>query len=98
VKIPNHQSGIHYDALALAPSLTTPAGPFDTTIFPSPPTPELLGQVTSIADEWKKKRKYTDLATFTLQCKICGTNIKGESEAKQHASQTGHVDFGEYGE
>ena len=26
----------------------------------------------------------------------CGQGLKGEKEARQHASQTGHVNFGEY--
>ena len=27
---------------------------------------------------------------------ICGQGLKGEKEARAHASQTGHVEFGEY--
>ena len=27
---------------------------------------------------------------------ICGKGLKGEKEARAHASETGHVEFGEY--
>jgi ubiquitin thioesterase OTU1 len=27
---------------------------------------------------------------------VCGQGLKGEKEAREHASETGHVKFGEY--
>ena len=31
-----------------------------------------------------------------LDIQICGKGLKGEKEARAHASETGHVEFGEY--
>ncbi|SPO37617.1 related to OTU1  len=97
-------SGIHYDVLALLPSPDSPAE-FGTTLFPSMSSlgdaaldvgsDPVLQAATKLCDELKKRRYYTDTATFTLCCKICGKGVKGEKEAVQHAKQTGHGDFGE---
>ncbi|SCZ96598.1 BZ3500_MvSof-1268-A1-R1_Chr4-4g07464 [Microbotryum saponariae] len=44
----------------------------------------------------RKTHQFTDAATFTLKCEQCGKAIVGEKEARAHASETGHVKFGEY--
>jgi ubiquitin thioesterase OTU1 len=31
-----------------------------------------------------------------LWCQVCGQGLKGEKEARAHASETGHAKFGEY--
>ncbi|KAN0064877.1 ubiquitin-specific protease otu1 [Thecaphora frezii] len=97
-------SGIHYDVLVLLPTPNSPAE-FGTTLFPSM---SALGSAAldeesdpihqaakQLCDELKKRRYYTDTATFTLKCKVCGQGVQGEKEAVQHAKQTGHGDFGE---
>ena len=39
---------------------------------------------------------YTDLANFTLKCGTCQTGLKGESDARKHAKDTGHTNFQEF--
>ncbi|KAI0362077.1 OTU-domain-containing protein [Trametes cingulata] len=57
---------------------------------------EMLKAAKKLADALRAKRAYTNTATFDLKCQICGKGLKGEKEARAHASQTGHVEFGEY--
>lgn len=94
-------SGIHYDAVALLP---TPSSPIEngTTLFPSPsafgiPIDEdpILHAAKQLCKQLKEKRYYTDTATFALKCRSCGSKLTGEKEAIEHAKSTGHGDFGE---
>ncbi|KAI0797963.1 OTU-domain-containing protein [Abortiporus biennis] len=94
-------SGIHYDAATVAPILDAPAD-FHQTLLPimsgegeDDKDPYLVAAKT-LADKLRAKRAYTNTATFDLRCQVCGQGLKGEKEARAHASQTGHVDFGEY--
>lgn len=89
-------SGIHYDALTLQD------GTDETTVFPNltaigldETEDEVLSAAKQLCQELKKRRYYTDTASFSLKCKTCGTKLKGEKQAVQHAKQTGHGDFGE---
>ncbi|CBQ71351.1 conserved hypothetical protein [Sporisorium reilianum SRZ2] len=89
-------SGIHYDALTLK------EGGQETTVLPNltaigveEAEDEVLGAAKEVCRELKRRRYYTDTASFTLKCKTCGTKLTGEKEAVQHAKQTGHGDFGE---
>ncbi|KAJ3078446.1 hypothetical protein HK102_004504 [Quaeritorhiza haematococci] len=93
-------SGIHYDAIALSPIAGAPED-FDQTTFDlSGPGAGLEDKVvvaaTQLAGIWKKKRKFTDLATFTLRCGVCKKGLVGQKEAQQHAMDTGHTQFTEY--
>ncbi len=65
-------SGIHYDALALSPSLGA-SQEFDQTSFDitDPCLPEYFEAAVKLAGEWKKQHKFTDLSNFTLKCAIC---------------------------
>jgi ubiquitin thioesterase OTU1 len=67
-------TGIHYDALALTPSLGS-SQEFDQTSFEitDPHFSEYIAAAVKLAGEWKKKKKFTDLANFTLKCSICQT-------------------------
>jgi len=92
-------SGIHYDAVSLAPMEDAPAD-FHQTVFPvqgadeaSDPT---LKAATTLAAKLRAKRAFTNTATFDLKCEICKKGLKGEKEARQHATETGHTDFGEF--
>jgi ubiquitin thioesterase OTU1 len=67
-------SGIHYDAIALSPTCDSPFD-FDQTIFDDN-LDEIKSAVGKIAILWKKKHKYTDVASFTLKCGVCNTGIK----------------------
>ncbi|KAF8480597.1 hypothetical protein JB92DRAFT_3040838 [Gautieria morchelliformis] len=87
-------SGIHYDATSLAP---TPGAPLDfhETLFPVG-NAEILTAAERLAGRLREQKKFTNTATFLLKCEICGMGLKGEKEARQHASETGHAQFGEY--
>uniref|UniRef100_V5EQE8 Ubiquitin thioesterase OTU n=1 Tax=Kalmanozyma brasiliensis (strain GHG001) TaxID=1365824 RepID=V5EQE8_KALBG len=89
-------SGIHYDALTLIDDGN------ETTIFPNltalglkEDEDEVLAAAKELCKELKRRRYYTDTASFSLKCKQCGKGLTGEKEAVQHAKQTGHGDFGE---
>lgn len=90
-------SGIHYDAIYLQDGIQT------TTVFPNlmamgvleEEEDEVLVAARRLCDELKRRRYYTDTANFSLRCKQCGTALKGEKEAVEHAKTTGHGDFGE---
>ncbi|KAG1124486.1 hypothetical protein G6F42_009578 [Rhizopus arrhizus] len=87
-------SGIHYDALALAPTSDSPAE-FDQTRFLTTDD-DILTAARAIADSLRKSHKYTDVANFTLRCEQCKTGLKGEKDAHNHAAATGHTRFVEY--
>ncbi|KAI0831288.1 OTU-domain-containing protein [Trametes gibbosa] len=92
-------SGIHYDATSAAPMLDAPDD-FHQTIMRrgagSEDEDEMLMAAKKLADALRAKRAYTNTTTFDLRCQICNKGLKGEKEAREHASQTGHVEFGEY--
>ncbi|PIL23982.1 transcription factor [Ganoderma sinense ZZ0214-1] len=94
-------SGIHYDATSVAPMLDAPDD-FHQTIMSGggdreeEEKDEMLVAAKKLADALRAKRAYTNTATFELKCQICGKGLKGEKEARAHASETGHVEFGEY--
>jgi len=91
-------SGIHYDAASLAPMPDVPSD-FHQTIVPVTDEGDgdpLLVAAKKLADILRAKRAYTNTATFDLRCQICKKGLKGEKEARAHASETGHVEFGEY--
>ncbi|KAI0043971.1 OTU-domain-containing protein [Auriscalpium vulgare] len=91
-------SGIHYDCAVLAPELGAPAE-WCASVVPvagddaADPTMRALAQLAGIL---RGKRAYTNTSTFDLKCEVCGKGLKGEKEARAHASETGHVKFGEF--
>ncbi|KAG0212232.1 hypothetical protein BGX33_003749 [Mortierella sp. NVP41] len=87
-------SGIHYDAVALTPSLDIPAE-CDQTQFEAN-SEDILNAGIQLAAKLKQAHKYTDLATFTLRCSVCQVGLKGEKDAQQHAQSTMHTSFEEY--
>ena len=48
-----------------------------------------------LSKEAKAAHQYTDTTGFTLKCLVCGTRMKGEAEAQQHAMSTKHTNFSE---
>ncbi|TFK54796.1 hypothetical protein OE88DRAFT_1732097 [Heliocybe sulcata] len=91
-------SGIHYDAASLAPTPDAPAD-FHQTVFPiisNSDDDPILKAGKDLASILRAKRAYTNTATFDLKCQVCGQGLKGEKEARAHATQTGHTQFGEY--
>lgn len=86
-------SGIHYDALALALSISDESK--DQTMF-SPNDDAILAKTLMLAQKARKEHRYTDLAKFTLRCEQCGEAFVGERQAELHATSTGHTSFVEY--
>ncbi|KAG8805660.1 ubiquitin-specific protease otu1 [Serendipita sp. 399] len=87
-------SGIHYDAVSIAPIPNAPLD-FHTTIFPTSDQHILQG-AQKLADKLRANKKFTNTATFDLRCEDCRIGLKGEKEAREHAMTTGHQNFGEY--
>ncbi|CAI7600720.1 unnamed protein product [Penicillium pancosmium] len=92
-------SGVHYDVLALSPSDPpyTHADPFtqiDTKIFEAV-DPVVLEKAQEVCQILQSKHYYTDTSGFLVRCNTCGETFTGEKGAVQHATATGHYDFGE---
>jgi ubiquitin thioesterase OTU1 len=88
-------SGIHYDTIALVPdgvaNLDTQN---DVKLFDAKDD-VLLEAARELCAELKKKHYYTDTAKFSIKCNVCGWKGTGEKGALEHATTTGHSDFGE---
>jgi ubiquitin thioesterase OTU1 len=82
--------GIHYDAL-----VRRNGDGSVTTRFASTDAGALAGALR-VAREAQAARQFTDMATFTLQCLVCGQGLVGHTGAVDHAKATGHTNFGEY--
>jgi ubiquitin thioesterase OTU1 len=81
--------GIHYDLLEL-----TNSNGSSVTLFPiNDDIAEM--KALQLVQELNKKHSFTDTASFSLRCIICHELLKGEKEATQHATLTGHTSFGE---
>ncbi|ORX37218.1 hypothetical protein BD324DRAFT_650824 [Kockovaella imperatae] len=87
-------SGIHYDAVSLSPLPVSPAS-FHATVFPTSDQ-NILSAAEQLVTRLQSEHYYTDTAAFDLRCSVCKVGLKGESGAREHARQTGHVEFGEY--
>ncbi|KAG6860407.1 hypothetical protein C0995_011526 [Termitomyces sp. Mi166 len=91
-------SGIHYDAVTLAPMPEAP-GEWHQTLFPAGVSDDqdpIMIAAGKLADILRAKKAFTNTSTFDLKCEICGKDLKGEKDARIHAEQTGHTRFGEY--
>ncbi|KAG9332701.1 hypothetical protein JZ751_014800 [Albula glossodonta] len=83
--------GIHYDPLQReTPGSEAPP----QTVF-SAADDVILAQALELADEARRKRQFTDVNRFTLRCMVCQTGLVGQAEAREHAKETGHTNFGE---
>ncbi|XP_054721552.1 ubiquitin thioesterase OTU1-like [Uloborus diversus] len=80
--------GIHYDPLVMELSDNI-QGAFLTNDNLA------IDLAMEVAREAKSSRQFTDVANFTLKCMTCGQKMRGDYEAREHAKQTKHVDFGE---
>ncbi|KAH9518919.1 aminotransferase [Bulinus truncatus] len=56
----------------------------------------ILAQALELASEAKSIRQFTDIEGFSLRCCTCQHPLRGQKEATEHATATGHVKFGEY--
>ncbi|KAL2816337.1 hypothetical protein BJX63DRAFT_145250 [Aspergillus granulosus] len=86
-------SGIHYDTIALTPSVTV-SPEFDTKVFDAA-DPLVEERSLALCKLLQKQHYYTDTANFHIKCRRCGGIFTGELGATQHAEQTGHTDFQE---
>jgi ubiquitin thioesterase OTU1 len=92
-------SGIHYDVVALSPSdppfEKAYAPPdFDTKVFEKADE-EVLEYAVALCESLQDRHYFTDTASFTIRCNVCGGTFAGEKGATEHATATGHYDFGE---
>ncbi len=85
-------SGIHYDTIVLSPFNMPPE--FDKKIFDSSDD-TVLASAVSLCQKLQDEHYYTDTAEFKIKCNDCGTMVTGEAGATEHASKTGHYNFGE---
>lgn len=92
-------SGIHYDTVALsqedAYSADGYAAPEDDVKIFDVKDDEVLAAARELCGELRKRHYYTDTAGFRVRCNVCGNTFVGEKGATEHASLTGHYDFGE---
>jgi len=56
----------------------------------------VMRRASEIAVDMKRKRQYTNTATFTLRCMVCGKGLIGADDAQKHARETSHINFEEY--
>lgn len=94
-------SGIHYDVIALSPAdppydHTYAPAEFDTKIFDADDD-VILERAMELCQILQGRHYFTDTASFSLRCNICKQAFTGELGATEHASKTGHYDFGEAG-
>ncbi|PSN62723.1 OTU-domain-containing protein [Corynespora cassiicola Philippines] len=88
-------SGIHYDTIAFVPDGgSTYDTDNDLKLFDSSDD-VMLEAARQLCGELKKKHYYTDTQKFDIKCNTCGWQGQGERGAVQHATDTGHTDFGE---
>ena len=81
--------GIHYD-----PLYRDVGSGEKQTLFGVEDT-KALEEAKALATVARTARQFTDTANFTLKCITCQENLKGESDAQEHAKKTGHTNFGE---
>ena len=87
-------SGIHYDTVAL--NIGGGGMPeSDVKQFEPGIKDEALTAALELCGQLRDKHYYTDTAGFKIRCNDCGTEVVGEQGATEHASKTGHYNFGE---
>ena len=88
-------SGIHYDVVAMTPAQKNLASPeLDIKIFEASQE-DIVGGAQNLCRILQERGYYTDTAGFSVKCNQCGGAFVGERGAVEHASTTGHTDFGE---
>ncbi|KAL0484786.1 ubiquitin thioesterase [Acrasis kona] len=94
IKIYLLYDGIHYDSMALNPIKDGPED-IDITLFNKEDTvsDDKAAQYVKAAHQ---RHEFTNVSEFDLRCLVCQKGLRGETEAREHAKSTGHVNFGEY--
>uniref|UniRef100_A0A0V0GB56 Ubiquitin thioesterase OTU n=1 Tax=Triatoma dimidiata TaxID=72491 RepID=A0A0V0GB56_TRIDM len=83
--------GIHYDPLYRE---SLQADGQIQTLFPKS-NEKVLFEAEELAKEAKSSKQFTDVNRFSLRCLVCRKELTGQSEAQEHAVNTGHTNFGE---
>lgn len=86
--------GIHYDAMAVANPNKPEDENADVTMFDNADVAVEL-KMRHFLGDMHAHRAYTDTAGFRLRCLVCETLLKGEKNATEHVSETGHASFAE---
>lgn len=84
--------GIHYNYTAL--SLMGASTDADITQF-DPADHYVRKKVRELAQHLHDSKSFTNTASFSLVCEQCGVTMEGQQQALDHASSTGHTQFGE---
>jgi ubiquitin thioesterase OTU1 len=88
-------SGIHYDTIAFVPNGVSPKDPeHDMKLFDANDD-VILQAARELCGQLQKQHYFTDTKKFDIKCQTCGWKGAGEQGAIQHATETGHNDFGE---
>lgn len=61
----------------------------------SPDDEDVKSQFQDLARHLCQQRQFTNVATFTLKCLVCGKCLVGQEDAIGHAQSTGHQNFGQ---
>ena len=88
-------SGIHYDTIALVPHGVSPQDPSQDIKLFDANDDVILEAARELCRQLQKQHYYTDTQKFDIKCNTCGWKGAGERGAIQHATETGHSDFGE---
>ncbi|RMZ76037.1 hypothetical protein DV737_g5015, partial [Chaetothyriales sp. CBS 132003] len=87
-------SGIHYDTIAL--NIGGGGMPeSDVKQFEPAIKDRVLAAALDLCAGLRDRHYYTDTAGFKIRCNECGAQVVGEQGATEHASRTGHYNFGE---
>ena len=54
-----------------------------------------MPKAVDLCTKLQAQHYYTDVAGFQIVCNDCGAKLKGERGATEHATATGHYNFGE---
>ncbi|KAL4437852.1 hypothetical protein ABPG74_001023 [Tetrahymena malaccensis] len=85
--------GIHYDILCRNISEDMPEE-YNVCVFEKNDMYAYEGCLV-LAKQFKEKKQFTDVSSFTLQCGICLKGFTGQAEALKHGQSTGHMNFQE---
>jgi ubiquitin thioesterase OTU1 len=87
--------GIHYDCL-VRPGADGKAA---QTLFPLAQDELLKGQCRRLAAELREAKRFTAVddkaGSFQLRCLVCQQRLRHADDAREHAAQTGHQNFGQ---
>ena len=88
-------SGIHYDTIALVPQGLSSQDPSQDIKLFDANDDIILEAARELCGQLRKQHYFTDTQKFDIKCNKCGWKGAGERGAIQHATETGHSDFGE---